>query len=243
MRPIPKEFLDSLSPEQLRKPLHPAYLLSSTASHDGPWKKPDPKGKDFSALPTDKAPTANEILRAKLYTMPDRSFYNPREDGKKEFLKPDPHPYPIFSSVPANSAWLMMHGREEDKELQKRFYAQIAAQNNYQGEDAFNSSSSSSSSLSPRASLSASMGGVKSPQLTQRDTTRGLPPMHHATDEIRTSSRERLHSNHPLGAKAVENAAREHTTRLLGGANTKHGRIGGGGSTKLETKMLPSSLF
>jgi hypothetical protein len=87
-------------------------------------------------------------------------------------------------------------------------------------------------------------GGIKSPQLTQRDTTRGLPPMHHATEEIRTSSRERLHSNHPLGAKAVENAAREHTTRLLGGANTK--RIsggGGGGSTKLETKMLPPSLF
>ena len=240
LRPIPQEFLDSLSPEQLRKPLHPAYLLSSTATHDKPWKKPDPKGQNFSSLPADKAPTANEILRAKQYIVPDRSFYNAREEGKPEFLKPDPHPYPIFSSVPANSAWLQMHGREEDKELQKRFYAQIAAQNNYQGEDAFNGPTQSSS-LSPR---STSLGTMRSLQLTHRDTTRGLPPTHHVPDEVRASSRERLHTNHPLGFKAVESAAREHTTRMLSGANTKagSGRVGGS-NNNLVTTIIPEGLF
>ena len=250
LRPIPQDFLDSLSPEQLRKPLHPAYLLSSEASHTDPWKKPNPKGKEFSIPPANKAPTANEILRAKQYIVPDRSFYNPRDDGKREFLKPDIHPYPTFSEVPANSAWLLLHGREEDKELQKRFYAQIA-QNDYQGEDAFNTATSSKSHSMTSKTMTTGVAlfnasnvtSSRSPQLTMRDTSRGLPPMPQLSQEVRASSRERLHTIHPLGAKAVEAAALEHTTRILGGERPTRTHGPTTLSNKFETKMLPSTLF
>jgi hypothetical protein len=243
LRPLPRELLDSLSPEQLRKPMHPAYLLSSAARHEQAWLKPDPKqGELFSKPPADKAPTQNEILRAKSFMQPDRVLYNPQRDGRPPFLKPDANAYPTFSHVQNDSAWLRAHGSEEDKELRQRFYEQLELQGGYEGEDAFGGGAGAGQTLGSASARADELAAARVAAAAAGKTTRGLPAS--PTDEPRRlSSRGELRRRHPLGVVAAEEAeaalAREaaaNTVRLKGGK--QHAAFGGFGSTQ-----LPPALF
>jgi len=206
LRPLPAQLLATLSPTLLRKPAHPAYLLKSEASHDRLWTKTDVKPQLFSKPPVDKAPTLNEERRARRFLQPDRATYNPKEEGKRPWLKTDLRPYPIFSESLLESAWLKLHGTEENKELVTRFYAQLQAQEEggYEGEDAFGGGSAGAGSGAGAGAGARSVRIAAAPTRGEREREReiGLPAS--PTDErARLESRERLARDHPLGAAAL----------------------------------------
>lgn len=186
-RPIPEEFLETLSPRQLKVPLHPAYLLDSSVHHEQPWRKGEKKPRIFSNPARGKATTQNDANRAQRFIVPDRVYYEPKEDGKVPWLKPMPGPYPIFSRVPLDSEWLEIHERQEGMEREARFYE--AAESGagmdvgmgidgggqygdgtgggYQGEDAFDNANTRG-----RASMrgSQSVSGVDGAQISSSVT-------------------------------------------------------------------------
>ena len=161
---IPTHLLDTLSPAQKRVPMHPAYQLDSVVHHPIPWRKPEKKPQLFSELPRNKAASSNDIARAKKFIVPDRVYYDPVNDGKVPWLKPEPNAIPIFSNLPLDAEWLSIFGTVEADELQQRFFHNTTTDNDqYEGEDAFNHNMNSTTHNTTMN------GGLSSPNRNKAD--------------------------------------------------------------------------
>lgn len=215
--PVPSHLLDTLSPAQKRVPMHPVYQLNSVVQHTAPWRKPERKTQLFSELPRNKAASSNDIARAKTFIVPDRVYYDPKNDGKMPWLKPEENAIPIFSHLPLDAEWLSIFGTVEADELEKRFFSNSSSNDNYEGEDAFNSSSSS-----PNNNKALSSTGHKGGFLRNDD------PRAHTTIVSRSVvERQRTDASRDLAntGKMLMNSSRNSTMSRLS-------RLGGrGGNT------------
>ena len=119
--PLPRALLNTLTREQLRAPRHPAYLLDSHVHHAAPWKRP-PKPRAsgsaglslFSQPPASAPPTLNDLKRAALAMVPERSLpsSDPVHAGKAAYTS-SVHPPRLFSVVPLDYVWEAERAEEE----------------------------------------------------------------------------------------------------------------------------------
>lgn len=113
--------LQALPPHLIGKPLHPAYLLPSRATHSAPWRDSDPLGSVFSVAPHEPPATDAEQRRGHKNTSPDRVHYNPAGDGKQQWRQPGPAPYPVFSTFALNDTYARELAAAEAAAREARF--------------------------------------------------------------------------------------------------------------------------
>jgi hypothetical protein len=126
--PVPQALLKSLTREQLRMPRHPAYLLDAHLHHAEHWRRPERvPGRTFSYPPKLRPPTLNELKKAALAMVPDRSLpsADPVHHGAPAFYS-EVRGAPLFSKVPADYQWETARRAEDAAAREDRFWAAAA---------------------------------------------------------------------------------------------------------------------
>jgi hypothetical protein len=126
--PLPAALLQSLTREQLRMPRHPAYLLDAHVHHAAHWARPSrAPGRTFSDPPKLRPPTLNELKRAAVAMVPDRSLpaADPVHRGAPAFYS-EVSGAPLFSKVPLDYQWEAARRAEEAAAVEDRFWAAAA---------------------------------------------------------------------------------------------------------------------
>ena len=124
---LPRALLNTLTLQQLRAPRHPAYLLDSHMHHPSAWRRPRPAAiKTFSEPPKSAPPTLNDLKRAAVAMVPERSLpaSDPVHAGKPAYSS-TVHPPPLFSNVPLDYAWVQAR-QEEEQEAREGVFWQAA---------------------------------------------------------------------------------------------------------------------
>jgi hypothetical protein len=126
--PLPRALLNTLTRPQLLAPRHPAYLLDSNLHHSAAWRRPVPAAiKTFSEPPRAAPPTLNELRRAAVAMVPERSLpaSDPIHAGKPAYCSAV-HAPPLFSRAPLDSAWEEARRAEEEAAREGVFWRAAA---------------------------------------------------------------------------------------------------------------------
>jgi hypothetical protein len=174
---VPQPVYEQMTEAQRMKPLHAAYLLETRPSHPAPWKKTDrsPTTKNIRGTFSEPAPmqprSHQERMLEKVLLVPDRTFYDPRLEGKTQWTDTVGKSMRLhyFSRFPSDEQLNHQKDLERAAAMEQRFWDGRYMQ-------------SGVSSLRERESIYSGMGASNDGRRpSSRPTTIGSRPMSRMT--------------------------------------------------------------